>query len=80
VLSPGDRRRAEVIMLLSGAEAKGILLLGRMPQGQVLLPGNRRRAEVINVLLPGNVGDESKGNAVITTKITKKMLLLERRL
>jgi len=30
-----------------------VLLLGRMPQGQVLLPGNRRRAEAINVLPPG---------------------------
>jgi len=39
VLPPGERRR--------------VLLLGRMPQGQVLSPGNRRRAEAIDVLLPG---------------------------
>jgi len=30
-----------------------VLLLGRMPQGQVLLPGNRRKTKAINVLLPG---------------------------
>jgi len=39
MLPPGERRR--------------VLLLGRMPQGQVLSPGDRRRAEAINVLLPG---------------------------
>jgi len=33
VLPPGDRRRAEAINVLPpGAEAEGMLLLGRMPQ------------------------------------------------
>jgi len=30
-----------------------VLLLGRMPQGQVLSPGDRRKAEAIDVLPPG---------------------------
>jgi len=38
----------------------------------VLLPGERRKTKIINVLLPGNVGDGNKKNAIIRTKVTKK--------
>jgi len=57
VLLPGERRR--------------VLLLGRMPQGQVLLPGDRRRAEAINVLLPGA---KAKGSAAIRGRRTGRTL------
>jgi len=70
VLPPGDRRRAKAIMLLSG-ERRRVLLLGRMPQGQVLLPGNRRKAEVINVLLPGT---KTEGVLLLKERCTGRML------
>jgi len=39
VLPPGERRRAEAIVLPPGAEAEGVLLLGRMPQGSTATGG-----------------------------------------
>jgi len=66
---PKELRRAKTIMLLPGAKIK-----------EILSPGKRCRAKTINVLLPGNIGDENKGNIIIKIKIIKKILPLKQRL
>jgi len=54
----------------TGLKLKGVLLLGRTPQRQVLPPGSRRRAEAIDVLLPGA---EAKGVLPLGERRTGRM-------
>jgi len=48
-----------------------VLLLGRMPQGQILLPRDRRKAKTINVLLSGA---ETKGILLLRKRRTGRIL------